>query len=90
LTDNFLYIKNLITRHLSYPAVARRLKWEGIAVVAFSILDNGRVENIKIVSSSGYQLLDNNVIDTVRRSQPFPKPPVRAHITIPIKYILSR
>jgi TonB family protein len=89
LIENFLYIKNRITRHLSYPPVARRLKWQGIAVVTFYILENGLVENIKIASSSGHQLLDNHVIDTVKHLQPFPKPPVRAEITIPVKYILS-
>lgn len=89
LVENFLYIKNRITRHLSYPPVARRLKWQGIAVVTFCILENGLVENIKIAHSSGHQLLDNHVIDTVKRLQPFPKPPVRAEITIPVKYVLS-
>jgi periplasmic protein TonB len=78
-----------ITRHLSYPTVARRLKWQGMAVVTFYILENGLVENIKIASSSGHRLLDNHVIDTVKRLQPFPKPPLRAEITIPVKYILS-
>lgn len=89
LFENFLYIKNRITRQLSYPPVARRLRWQGIAVVTFSILENGLVENIKIARSSGHPLLDNHVIDTVRRLQPFPKPPVRAEITIPVKYFLS-
>ena len=89
LIENFLYIKNRITRHLSYPPVARRLKWQGIAVVTFCILENGLVENIKIASSSGHQLLDNHVIDTVKLLQPFPKPPARAEITIPVKYFLS-
>jgi TonB family protein len=89
LIENFFYIKNRITRHLSYPPVARRLKWQGMAVVTFFILENGLVENIKIASSSGHPLLDNHVIDTVKRLQPFPKPPVRAEITIPIKYILN-
>ena len=88
LVENFLYIKNRITRHLSYPPVARRLKWQGIAVVTFYIMENGLVENIKISSSSGHQLLDNHVIDTVKRLQPFPKPPVKAEITIPVKYVL--
>jgi TonB family protein len=89
LAENFIYIKNRITRHLSYPPVARRLKWQGIAVVTFYILENGLVENIKIARSSGHQLLDNHVVDTVRLLQPFPKPPVRAEITIPVRYILS-
>ena len=89
LVENFLYIEERITRHLSYPPVARRLKWQGIAVVTFYILENGLVENIEISSSSGHRLLDNHVIETVTRLQPFPKPPVRAEITIPVKYYLS-
>jgi periplasmic protein TonB len=89
LLENFLYIKNRITRHLSYPPVARRLRWQGISVVTFYILENGLVENIKIASSSGHKMLDNHVIDTVKRLQPFPKPPVRAKITMPVKYFLS-
>ncbi len=86
---NFYYVKQLITSNLVYPAVARRMKWQGTVEVSFRVLLTGNVENIRVLTSSGYSLLDKNVIATIESVQPFPPPPVAAEFTMPIKYTLK-
>lgn len=83
---NFEYIKVLIQKSIVYPAMARRMGLTGKVVVSFVITENGRAENEKIIVSSGHTVLDNNVIETIRMVEPFPKPPVRAELRIPIVY----
>jgi len=89
LKQNFEYIKILIQKNIVYPAMARRIGLTGKVVVSFMITENGRTENEKILISSGHNILDNNVIETIRMVEPFPKPPVRAELRIPILYSLN-
>jgi protein TonB len=89
LKEHFEYIRGLIQKNLLYPVRARRMGWEGRTVVSFTILENGRVQNIKILNSSGYNLLDDNVLETITKVEPFPKPPVRAELKIPVTYRLN-
>jgi len=86
---NFYYVKDLITRNLIYPAVARRMKWQGTVEVSFVVLETGNVKNIRIVASSGHSVLDKNVIAAIEQVQPFPPPPVQAEFSMPIKYTLK-
>ena len=89
LKQNFEYIKVLIQKSIVYPAMARRMGLSGKVVVSFVITENGRAENEKILVSSGHNVLDNNVIVTIRMVEPFPKPPVRAELRIPIVYKIN-
>lgn len=87
--ENFYYVKDLITRNIVYPAVARRMKWQGTVEVSFVVLENGSVEDIRIVASSGYSVLDKNIVSVIKSVQPFPGPPTAAEFTMPIRYILK-
>jgi TonB family C-terminal domain len=89
LSEHFAYIKELIQQHIRYPEMARRMGWQGKVIVDFIIRENGNATDIKIVKSSGFEVLDNNVIKTVKKVTPFPKPPVEAKIKMPITYRLS-
>ncbi|MBU4261653.1 MAG: energy transducer TonB [Proteobacteria bacterium] len=89
LQYNFAYIRNLIMRNLSFPAAARKLGWTGKISVAFIIREDGSVEDINIVSGSGHEVLDINVISAIRRTAPFPEPPVKARFILPIVYSLK-
>lgn len=89
LREHFAYIKDLIQRNITYPSRARKMGWAGRVVVSFIVHESGRVSNEKVVSSSGYELLDGNVISTVRDVAPFPKPPVKAELRVPIVYRLE-
>lgn len=89
LKSHFSYIKNMIQRNLTYPRVARKMGWEGKVTVSFVVCENGYVESIKIIETSGIRILDNNAVDTIRRVSPFPKPPVKAELIVPIVYRLE-
>lgn len=86
LSANFAYIRDRILKGLTYPAQARRMGWKGRVLVSFVIGDNGHVENVRVLESSGYAILDANAVRTIRYCQPFPPPPVRAEVVIPIVY----
>lgn len=86
--ENFYYIKDLITRNLTYPVLARRMKWQGTVVVSFVVSENGEAEHIRVVAGSGHSILDKNVIAAIEQVQPFPPPPAAAEFTMPIKYSL--
>jgi len=87
LREHFAYIRDLILKNLNYPTLAKKLG-QGNLRVSFVIKEDGRVEGVKITESSGYEVLDNNVIETIREVQPFPKPPIKAEIVIPVAYAL--
>jgi protein TonB len=87
--EHFVYIRNIIQRNLSYPLRAQRYGWSGSCIVSFVVLENGHATDIRILKSTGYGLLDDNVINTVKKVEPFPRPPVKAEIKIPVSYGLE-
>ncbi|HOC44999.1 MAG: energy transducer TonB [Syntrophorhabdaceae bacterium] len=89
LAKHFKYIRDLIMKNLIYPLHARKMGWKGQVTVSFIICEQGNVEQIRIIKSSGYKILDDNVAHTIRDVQPFPKPPIRAEIVIPVSYKLG-
>lgn len=89
LRQHFGYIRDLINNNLRYPGRARRMGWSGALKVEFVVRVDGSVEAIRIVKSSGVPLLDCNAMETVRRSAPFPKPPISARLIIPVEYLLE-
>jgi protein TonB len=89
LKEHFNYIRDLIMRNLTYPLLARKMGWKGGVTVSFVITEKGTVERIRIIKSSGHKILDENVERTIREVQPFPRPPVRAEIIIPVIYKLG-
>jgi len=89
LREHFTYIRDLILKNITYPPLAKKVGWQGRVLVSFVIMEDGRVTNIKIVKSSGHAVLDRNVLETIREVQPFPKPPVRAELFIPVNYVLK-
>lgn len=49
-----------------YPWRSKVLKEEGIVIVALDIHPDGRVDNIKIISSSGFDRLDKAAIESIK------------------------
>lgn len=88
LKEHFAYIRDTIMKNLSYPAAARKMGWEGKVVVSFIVCEDGFVKDIKVMESSGFPVLDNNAIEIIRKASPFPKPPGRAELVVPIVYKL--
>jgi protein TonB len=89
LKMHFSYIKDLIHKHLIYPAKAKKMGWEGKVITSFIVSSGGYARDVRISKSSGYEILDENAIKAINNASPFPKPPVEAQIIIPILYRLN-
>jgi protein TonB len=84
--EHFAFIKHIIEQNISYPQRAQRMGWTGRVVVSFDVAKNGHVVAIRIVKSTGYALLDSNLIETIRKVEPFPRPPISVTLIIPFNY----
>ena len=88
-SGDFAGIRDGIQRRIAYPAMAQRMGWEGKVVVAFLLLPDGSVRDIRVVQGSGHPVLDRGAVDAVRNASPFPRPPAEAEIVTPVVYRLS-
>jgi periplasmic protein TonB len=89
IKGNFSYIEKRIASKLTYPDMARELNQQGTLFLSFTIMENGSVDDVKVIKSSGSRLLDDNAVITIKESAPYPKPPFPAEIHIPIAYNLE-
>ncbi|HMA13525.1 MAG TPA: energy transducer TonB [Kiloniellaceae bacterium] len=64
-----------LVKHKEYPRRARLRRQEGTARLYFAMDRNGRVLEYRIVASSGYKLLDEEVVAMIERASPLPPPP---------------
>ncbi len=87
--EQFTYIRDKIASHVRYPRHARRMGWSGAVQVSFIIEEHGGVSDVRIVRNSQVSILNDEAIDSVKRSAPFPRPPVRARIIIPVEFVLG-
>jgi protein TonB len=86
LKENFAYIRDLVQKKATYPKLARQMGWEGKVIVSFIVNSNGHAKDIKVMNSSGIEILDESSIEAVKKASPFPKPPVEAQLIIPMSY----
>lgn len=54
------------SRTPSYPLVARRRGWEGTVTLQIQLDQDGRVGEVEVLESSGYEILDQEAEKTVR------------------------
>lgn len=64
-------VKQRIEERRIYPAWARKQGMEGMVLVSFIILANGEVKEISLIRSSGSSILDQEAINTIKKSSPF-------------------
>ena len=88
--QDFAWIRDAIQHAIAYPATARRMGWEGKVVVAFQILPDGSVRDVRVVQGSGHAALDRGAIDAVRNASPFHRSPVEAEVITPVIYRLTQ
>ena len=68
-------VKQKIESCRRYPPWAKKQGFEGTVHIKFTILSTGFTKNIKIIKSSGFNILDKEAISTIKRAQPFPPIP---------------
>ena len=84
-------IRTMIQESLRYPALAKRLKLEGIVVVSFVLTRDGRVESAEIVQKSGSSSLDAKAIETVLSlSGSYPLLENEVTLQIPIAFSIKK
>jgi TonB family protein len=88
LARNFNVIRDRIHSCLVYPRLARKLGWQGEAVVAFVIGPDGGTSELILVQSCGYKALDQNVLRAIHAAEPFQPPGERVRLVLPVAYKL--
>jgi protein TonB len=71
----FTKIKQLIESHWEYPELALRYGLQGKLSLEFTIGANGQLERLRLVRSSGSQLLDDEAVRAIQAAAPFPPIP---------------
>ncbi|HYG66962.1 MAG TPA: TonB family protein, partial [Anaeromyxobacteraceae bacterium] len=65
-----------------YPPAARGSGRRGTTVVAFRLSPGGRASHIRVVRSSGHDVLDRYAVEAVAITPRFPRPPVEQDVEI--------
>lgn len=87
-------LQRAIAKHKSYPSIARTRGWQGEAMVDIHLDSNGGVLGSEISVSSGYEVLDKQALEMVKKASPFPAPPEvlqgrSFHLTVPVAFRLE-
>ena len=89
LIEKLSLISQIVQNNINYPYIARKMGWEGKVLISFVLTKDGKISFLTIEKSSGYKVLDENAIDTIKKvSKYFPLPPLDVKIKIPISYKL--
>ncbi len=60
-------IRGQLQHHFHYPQLAKRYGWQGRVLLDFTVSNLGRLNNIRIRQSSGYDILDHAAVDALSR-----------------------
>jgi len=88
------YLSRLSKRlqvNLVYPEEARKSGIDGIATIAFTIMESGMIkpDSLRIQKSSGYAALDSNAMKSALASTPFEKPPKEMNVAIAVEFTVD-
>lgn len=64
-----------VAGHQRYPRVALLRQWQGTAVLQLALAADGRLLGLRVISSSGHDILDRQALDMVRETLPLPSLP---------------
>ena len=77
----------------TYPAISRRMGEEGKLVLRVELDENGRIDDAKVINSSGYERLDTAALTAVKSWQCNPSrrngQPIRAVALQPFNFVLQ-
>lgn len=79
--------------HYSYPKIARRYGWEGLVEMHIRVEADGRVSQVQLLHSSGYDALDQAALNSTRRITMLVEAAGWLHgtfidVSLPVKYQL--
>jgi protein TonB len=84
-----------IQMHRRYPEKAREAGQEGVALVYVVVTRDGRALEHRILQSTGFPLLDAEILEAVTRAMPLPKIPDtvaqdQMKLILPVRFALKR
>lgn len=84
-------LRSRIEENKFYPMLARRMGQTGTVVVAFTLLKDGSITDLKIADSSGNPGLDTAALEAVKKVRKFKEIPselkeVSMDLSVPIKF----
>lgn len=84
-------LRAMIDKNKYYPPLSRRLGQAGTVVVAFTLLEDGNIIDVRVDKPSRYARLNDSAVDAVKkveRFKPIPKElgEVRMDIKVPVKF----
>lgn len=83
-------IQKAIQQAQSYPRQAKKMRMQGTVKVEFLWKENKTLADLKIIKSSGYDLLDKSAVESIRKASAFfPSYESDLRIILPISYSLS-
>ncbi len=83
-------LRGRIVEQIRYPPIARARGWKGTVVLSVHLDSAGRLEQILVRSSSGYEVIDRAAAALLRKVTPVSNPLSRpVTIEIPIAYELK-
>jgi len=82
----FNKVKQTIEQHWEYPEMALRYGLQGRLALEFTINGGGQLEGLRLIRTSGSQLLDEEALRAIKAAAPFP--PIPAWIK-PIPLLIS-
>lgn len=93
LQENYLYaVWVRLKKEKRYPWMARIRGQEGTVKLQFSIDNSGQPEDVHVLESSGWKLLDHEAVSLMHRIQSFPRPPSKwkedLEIQVPLEFKL--
>jgi protein TonB len=74
-------IKKKIEPLWQYPEKAQAIGLQGKLALYFSIVRDGRLDRLELLSSSGHSLLDEQALKAIRGAAPYYPLPDRLHIS---------
>lgn len=87
IEDNLSGIGRITQKYLKYPQLAGQMGQQGDNIVEFYLHPNGDISDLKLLTPSGYRLLDENSIHTIEIAyKDYPYPAVKTKIRIRVMY----
>ena len=83
------HVRGQVLNKLRYPPMARRMGWYGKMVLGFILCDDGSVEDLEVLVSSGYKVLDRAALQAVAANTPFRGGYPRTQVKLPINFQLD-
>lgn len=62
-----------LARHFDYPWLARLRGWEGGVLLAFIVRAGGSLNDVRVVRSSGFAVLDRSAVDSLQKIERIPE-----------------